>query len=203
MDAHSPSKIFAAAVWLVAAPVWPSDLIHAFAGNQFAGEIIVSPQIDINSSHTNASDQVDRARSNRKDEAPNATTIIILPEGADQGVLTPGHSGTQPNAQSIRLKARKYQQNGSQSSEPGALRFELSEDETTAQGQARDNRKRASNYAKGDLKSILTGKVGADGIPIVVCKGVNNQAGRIGDDIESGSVFSVVQNGRSVKVRCQ
>jgi hypothetical protein len=190
MDSHFPLKIFALTAWLVAASAW-------------SGEIIVAPQNDNSAPHTNASEQIDRARSYRKDETPSASTIIIIPENSDQGVLTPGRSGAPNSAQSNRLKARKYQQNGAQSTDSGILAIELPEDETTLQGQARDNRKRASNYAKGDLKSILTGKVGADGIPIVVCKGVNNQAGRIGDDIESGSVFSIVQNGRSVKVRCQ
>lgn len=231
MSAHHFLLAVAPLICVLANPVFASDRTRALGDIQLAGEIIVTPQTANNPSAkaadlvdrarasrkdeapTNAStiiivpgntSQVDRARAYRKDEVPGAPTIIVVPEDEEAGVLTPGRGGAAPSsAGSNRLKARKYQQNGSLSPDSGVLVIEPQSDESTTAARAKDNRARANSYAKGDLQSILTGKVGADGIPLVVCKGVNNQAGRIGDDVESGSVFTIIQNSRPTKVRCQ
>lgn len=203
--AHVELKAILSMAFILTAPnLLAAEWNDMSSGIQLAGEIIVSPQGGA-SAAPDASDLIDRARSQRQDDVPGATTIILIPEPGifEQGVLTPGPSGFPNSAKSNRLKAKKYQQDGSAGADTGIILIEPAEDDATAQGRARSNRARANSYANGDLKSVLTGKVGTDGIPIVVCKGVNNQAGRIGDDVESGNVFSIFQNGRPVKVRCQ
>ena len=45
--------------------------------------------------------------------------------------------------------------------------------------------------------------MGKDGVIVMVCDGVNNNVGRIGDDSQSGNKFTVMVNGRPTPARCK
>ena len=197
----APKTMILMAFALSASTLMATDFSLMPNAIQLAGEIIVTQQSG-NSTASQAAELLDRARAQRRDEVPGATTIILIPESDESGELESGQSSVPNGAKANRLKAKKYQKNGTTSTDSGIILIEPAEDSSSS-GRAQSSRARANSYTKGDLKSVLTRKVGADGIPLVVCKGVNNQAGRIGDDTESGSVFAIIENGRPIKVRCE
>lgn|GEM_PF-1244821 len=189
----------------ICTPAWSHDQDKWPADWLLAGEIIVTPQkssADSNSS-SGAIEQRSRARAYRKDTSSSSTTIV-LPAEESEGVLSPHIGRIEEKARTNRLKARSYQSGSDASTtspaqtgiDPGAL------ETGSTQERARANLMRARSYSKGEGQAANTPKVGPDGIPIVVCKD-DNVAGRIGDDVSSGSIIQIMQKGKPVKVRCQ
>jgi hypothetical protein len=70
----------------------------------------------------------------------------------------------------------------------------------TTRERLEENRAKARSYMKGETP---VGMVGQDGLMVVNCRDVDSVSGRIGDDTQSGSVISIFQNGKQVKVRCK
>lgn len=168
-------------------------------GFKLAGEILVSPpRSSGKSSSAASSENRERARSYKQDGTSAAgATVVIVPED-EEGLLSPRGTDSLPET---RAKAREYQSDthGQQpqilivpGQEPGRV-------ETTRE-RLEENRSKARSYMKGETP---VGMVGADGLLVVNCRDVDSVAGRIGDDTQSGSVISIFQNGKQVKVRCK
>lgn len=180
---------------------WPADRL-------LAGEIILVPQQGASktpSKASSAAEQRDRAKAYRKDEASGNTAIIVLPEEESEGALSPRGNVPAEKARENRSKARDYQ-HGTDSSFPQGLSKPdtgILLDGGSTQDRAHENRARASAYSRGDTQTGLTGRIGPDGVPLVVCKDRDNVAGQIGDDLKSGSVIVILRDGKQVKVRCQ
>lgn len=177
---------------------WPANKL-------LAGEIIMVPQQGAGNSPnktSSATEQREKARAYRKDETSAPTTIIVVPEEESEGALSPRVSAPPERARDNRSRASDYQHGTDSSLSPGSIRPDtgILLDGGTTQERARENRSRASAYTKGDNQPV---RVGPDGIPLVVCKDRDNVAGQIGDDLQSGSVFFILRDGKQVKVRCQ
>ena len=180
--------------------------------NRLLAEVIMVPQptpgkagSKAGSKAAGASEQRDRAKSYQQDEAPASTTVIVLPEEEADGALSPRGSPPPEKARDNRSRASDYQ-HGTDS--PLLNRLVKPEagsgvEPGSTQDRARDNRSRAGAYSRGETPSGLTGRVGPDGIPLVVCKDKDNVAGQIGDGLQSGSVIVILRDGKQVKVRCQ
>ena len=169
-------------------------------GYKLAGEIIVTPTGNSGkSSSMSATDNRERARSYKPDgaQAPG-TTVVIVPEEED-GLLSPRGGESAP---ANRAKAREYRTGPDSHSLPQILtppgrdpaRVETPRERVEA------NRSKAHSYMKGETP---VGMVGADGLMLVNCRDVDSVSGRIGDDTQSGSVITLFQNGKQIKVRCK
>ena len=60
-----------------------------------------------------------------------------------------------------------------------------------------------TDIAKGRIKEAAGALTGNDALPVVDCSNVDNVAGRIGDDTQSGSVITLMQGRNQVRVRCR
>lgn len=200
--------IFAAASVFASAFAMAEDLADWPANRLLAGEIIMVPQPGSGKApgkSPSSTEQRDRARAYQKDEASGTPTIIIVPEEESEGALSPRGSAPEGRARDNRSRAGDYQRGTDSSLHPGLIKPEtgILLDGGTTQERAHDNRARASGYSRGETQSGLTGRIGPDGIPLVVCKDRDNVAGQIGDDLKSGSVIVILRDGKQVKVRCQ
>lgn len=169
-------------------------------GYKLAGEIIVTPTGNSGkSSSTSAADNRERARSYKPDgpQAPG-TTVVIVPE-EEEGLFSPRGGESAP---ANRAKAREYQ-SGQDSHSVRPILIQPGRDPArmeTPRERMEANRSKARSYMKGETP---VGMVGADGLMLVNCRDVDSVSGRIGDDTQSGSVITLFQNGKQVKVRCK
>lgn len=178
-----------------------------YADRLLAGEIIMVPQQGAGKSPgktSSAAEQRDRAKAYQKDDVSAVPTLIIVPEEEGEGALAPRGGSSDGRAKDNRSRAGDYQ-HGNDSSYRPLIKPDgsISLDGVTTQDRAHDNRARASGYSRGESQTGLTGRVGPDGIPFVVCKDRDNIAGQIGDGLQSGSVIVILRDGKQVKVRCQ
>ncbi|MFA7281825.1 MAG: hypothetical protein WC100_17205 [Sterolibacterium sp.] len=172
-----------------------------------AGEIIMTPQqggSKPSGKASSATEQRDRAKSYQQDDFSAVPTLIIVPEEESEGALSPRGGSPEGRAKDNRSRAGDYQHGNDPSYRPSikpdtGIFF----DGGTTQDRAHDNRTRASGYSRGENQAGLTGRVGPDGIPFVICKDRDNVAGQIGDGLQSGSVIVILRDGKQVKVRCQ
>ncbi|MCK9283912.1 MAG: hypothetical protein M0P39_06475 [Rhodocyclaceae bacterium] len=197
-----------------------------------AGEIIVVPQPESGAA-SDASIQKDKARAYRKDKGEagstviitdqsspaeraraarkekesaghESSTIIILPQDEDEGLLSPERSAA-GRAMDNRARAKEYRRSAEPAGEGQIIVIPPAgsgADVESAHERARENRLRARDYSKGDRGSP-SAHIGVDGLPIIACKDTDNVAGRIGDDNLSGSVVTIFRDGKPIKVRCQ
>lgn len=177
------------------------------AGQLLAGEIILQPTDSGQKNLNRAGDQRARARAQRQDK-----TDTNGPESLEEeleGILAPRVGQPIENSTDLRQRARDYQRGNESNiilqpqSLPGGGAAVAPADMST-HDRAADSLSRARRYAKGGGSSGFTGKVGPDGLPLVVCDDVGSAVGRIGDDTAgSGSLITVIKDGRSIKARCQ
>lgn len=176
-------------------------LILCVANSVVAGEIIITPkQPDSGkSAAATAADNRERARSYLKEGAPApGTTVIVVPDDED-GVLAPRSGGSMP-PNSAAERAKEYiKKPGSQSRILIVPERDPSKP-LTRQEQMELNHSKARAWVKGEAPERT---MGADKLPLVNCREADSISGRIGDDTLSGSVITVFQNGRQVKVRCK
>lgn len=187
------------ALMLCAVNAGASDGTYWREGFRLAGEIIVSPARDEGGSAAAASaSSRDKARAYRQDAPPAGTTVIIMPE-EEEGMLAPRGGESLPSDR--RSRAREYRET-SDAPVPGQviiLPDQILEDRplTPREQTLKTNRSKARSYMKGESP------VGADGLPLVDCRDVGSTTGRVGDDTQSGSVITIIQNNKQVKVRCR
>lgn len=164
---------------------------------KLAGEIIMVPAGKTGSE--TATENREKARAYRSDAtATPGTTVVIVPED-EEGVLSPRGGASLPTN---RAKAREYRESTDAPGRPQIFVLpghDPAKPETTRE-RLEVNRSKAQSYMKGETP---VGKVGPDGLLVVNCLDAGSVSGRIGDDTYSGSVISVFQNGRQVKVRCK
>ena len=142
----------------------------------------------------------DKARAYQADRAPSPGITVIVAPNEDDGLLSPRGGGESLPAN--RAKAREYQ-SGPDSHGPSQILITPGRDSNTpetSRERLEDNRSKARSYMKGGTPIGLMGK---DELPVVNCRDVDSVAGRIGDDTQSGSVISIFQNGKQIKVRCR
>lgn len=144
----------------------------------------------------------DKARAYQSEGSPPASTTVIVVPNEDDGLFAPRGGESLP---ANRAKAREYQIGPDSHSQPQIVitpERDASVPETSRE-RLEDNRSKARSYMKGGTPAGLVGRVGADKLPLVNCLDVDNVSGRIGDDTQSGSVISIFQDGKPVKVRCK
>jgi hypothetical protein len=174
---------------------WPEGFL-------LAGEIIVSPARDEGGASTASSaSNRDKARTYRQDAPSSGTTAIILPDDDDEGgMLAPRGGESLPSDR--RSRAREYRESPDDAAMPGQviiLPDQILDDRPLGPREQtlKSNRSKARSYMKGEAT------VGSDGLPLVDCRDVGSTSGRIGDDTQSGSVITIIQNNKQVKVRCR
>ncbi len=174
------------------------------ASFRLAGEILLTPPASpgsaSNSASSRATDNRERAKSYQSEStrpSTTGTTVIIVPEGED-GMLSPRGAPLPDN----RSKARDYQRGSNTGTAPLILMTPERRDAgapETPREKLEENRSKARTYMKGESPFGATG----DKIPVVSCRDVENSTGRIGDDSQSGSVITIMRDGRAYKVRCK
>ncbi len=164
-----------------------------------AGPIDGLPAASAKSTGTASQSDRDKARAYQADgKLPASATVIVVPN-EEEGLLAPRGGESLPEN---RAKAREYQSGSEAHGQPQVLILpgrDPSKPETPRE-RVEDNRAKARSYMKGETP---VGMVGADGLLVVNCRDVDSVAGRIGDDTQPGSIISIFQNGKQVKVRCK
>jgi hypothetical protein len=74
---------------------------------------------------------------------------------------------------------------------------EMSSSEMAVHEGASGNVSKARAYMKNSTSQRVAE------LPVVSCDNVNNVTGRIGDDSQSGSIITILVNGKQVKARCK
>jgi hypothetical protein len=171
-----------------------------------AGEIVLGGEADNHgagavSTTTEASRQRATARDYRKEQIAAPPVLIVVPD-EEEGVLSPRTEPETAADHAARARAAR-QGDGGQAVVPlSGAEFDrpVTGDAMAAQN-ARKNRERAAAYRKGTQSvTVVTGN---DALPVVDCSNVENVAGRIGDDAQSGSIVTLMQGRNQVKVRCR
>lgn len=168
-----------------------------------AGEIILSPSQDGGAvSAATAGEQRDRARGYRKNQSPDAgTSIILVPEEEEEGMLSPRGGVESSRAAENRLRAKQLRQSEDGHGLPAIIMPGAGGDDASAHERAQESRLKARAYREHGQSA--TDKVGPDGIPLVLCPSTDNVAGRIGDDARSGGLIYIIRDGKSIKARCR
>jgi len=157
------------------------------------------PVGSVKSSGTTSMNSRDKARAYQAEGTPPASTTVIVVPSEEEGLLAPRGGESLPTT---RAKAREYQSGPDSHSQPQVLILpgrDPGKPETPRE-RVEDHRSKARSYMKGETP---VGMVGADGLLVVNCRDVDSVAGRIGDDTQPGSIISIFQNGKQVKVRCK
>lgn len=191
---------------------WPEEF-------RLAGEIIISPRPSgaTSKSGSGASDNRDKARSYQQGTA-QTPSIIIISEDDESGLFLREGGTPQDN----RSKAREYLRDP-ETGRPTTIMIipdQKIDGKDTNQNSLDRNRSKARRYSDGDTAGaegvgkntgraasylrdqVSSGVVGPDGVLVVVCTGADNAAGYIGE-LTSGSVFTLMINGKAVKARCK
>lgn len=182
-------------LWLV--------LVLASAGVAWSGEIILLPQkADGVGSATSAGGQRARAKGYRKEQPEAGSEVVLVPEDLveEDGMLSP-RGGVESSATENRLRAKVLRQSDEGHQAPPVILPGIAGDGDVAQERARNNRLKARAYREHGQSAMDS--VGSDGIPLVLCTNTESVAGRIGDDVQSGSLIYIISDGKSVKARCR
>ena len=181
---------------------------------KWVSEIVVPWGGSTKSSSTSASESRRKARASANDAtAPTLTTIVVVPDAEEDGVLSPSRMSSPSDN---RTKARDYS-HGVDPVNAAAVQILIENAPNgvdTNQSNLEKNRNKARQYSEGVSSGggkpgthvkigTSAGVVGADGVVVVVCDDTSNTAGRIGDDTQSGNIFAVVINGKLAKARCR
>ena len=197
-----------------AQPVWGVS-----QGLRILSEIVVSGGAAPSSSAGNgrstspaASESRNRAREALADAASQSEVLSNVIVVEEDSYTAPGRNGVPPDN---RRKAREYSQGeggvnpvivltkpGSETSVPSA-REGHSRNVNKAQRYLMDQDDGPTNSGKFTQSGTTMGVMGKDGVILMVCDGVNNTAGRIGDDTQSGNVLTILINGKPTPARCK
>lgn len=200
----------ALALFLMAAPAvsalaaessgWPE-------GQLLAGEIIMQAPDSGAKGVSRAAEQRSRARAQRQDKSD--TVGVEALEDELEGILSPRSVQPVESATELRQRARDYQQGSGSNiviqspAGSGAGGGVGVPGEMSTHDRAAENLAKARRYGRGENYGF-TGKVGADGLPLIKCDDVGSAVARIGDDTAgSGALITVMRNGRAIKARCE
>ena len=168
-----------------------------------------------NSRSTSAADSERRNKAraallNAESAVESSPTIQVIQD--NESYMSPGTSSAPPDN---RRKAREYLQDNSTQilvipkvgtetpSTTGGNRENASRNLNKARRYAQDQDDGPTNTGKFVQIGTSMGVVGKDGVIDIVCDGVNNNAGRIGDDSKSGSMFTIMVAGKPALARCK
>lgn len=167
-----------------------------------SAEIVVPTQQDSGKKAAKtAAESRAKAKAYRESESGSAKIIVVPEEEEEEGLLGPRRQ-PESGASVNRAKARQYQQGQGTTQIPIPIGRDSAGSAPTTAERAQENRARARSYVSTDNKVVVE-RIGSDGIPIVSCgKLVDNVAGRIGDDVQPGGVFFIMQDNKAIKVRC-
>jgi hypothetical protein len=147
---------------------------------------------------------------NAEASAESSPTIQVIQD--EESYMTPGTSSAPPDN---RRKAREYSQDnptqilvtpkwGTENpSATGGNKENASRNLNKARRYSQDQDDGPTNTGKFVQIGTSMGVVGKDGVIEIVCDGVNNNAGRIGDDSKSGSMFTIMVAGKPAIARCK
>ena len=190
-------------------------LFSGFRSIKFSSEIVVPLAGASKSNATSAAESRRKARSAASDAPPviSSPVIVIAPEPEEEGVLSPSRMSSPADN---RTKAKEYSRGLTPSNGTTVQLLTDTPSDTLDANQSNleKNRNKARQYADGGIGSgakpgtyiklgTSTGVIGKDGVVVFVCEETNNTVGRIGDDTQSGNIFSVLVNGKLVKARCK
>lgn len=182
---------------------WLALVSITMAGWAWSGEIILAPsKEDRTVSSPKAGEQRARAKSYRKDQPEAGTEIIPLPEEllTEEGMLSP-RGGVESSASENRFRAKVIRQGDEGYPATTVVIPGTSGESETVQERSRSNRLKARAYREHGQSAMDS--VGSDGIPLVLCTSAESVAGRIGDDVQSGSLIYIIRDGKPVKARCR
>lgn len=165
-----------------------------------AGEIILTPKTDSGKSTAAiGAENREKARAYLDDGKPApGTTVIVVPDD-EEGMLAPRGSGIlSPSGAGER--AKEYVKKPGVQNRIVIVPERDPSKPPTRKEQTEINHSKARAWVKGESPERTWG---ADKLPLVNCREADSVSGRIGDDTLSGSVITVFQNGRQVKVRCK
>lgn len=178
-----------------------------------AGEILIGPSGG--GSRSPSSDNREKARDYIKEDRSESGSpnIVIVPDHDGSGIFSPR---IMELPQDNRSKARDYiRDKDSGTSLPAIIVPPSGSRSDSTRDAAERQRNKARGYVDGwdgatgskpgTYVQIGTsmGVTGKDGIIVFDCAAISNVAGRIGDDLRSGSDFIVVINGKNHKARCR
>lgn len=189
----------------------------ALAGLVGAGEIVIAapPGSVGKTSVSNATDNRIKAQAYSQtqtnvDNAVTPTTIILVP---DAGLFEPAQTGRPPDN---RSKARNYLKDpNSNSTDPTVILLERApKNSEPSRANLEKNMNKARSYADGGSATgskpgtyvrygTAVGVVAADGVIVFACDQITNSAGRIGDDSQSGNLFTLSLNNKLLQARCK
>jgi len=170
-----------------------------FAAEMTNGEAIILAQSESGGAYEQVGRaQREAARSQSKIPLPASAVYVQQPD--DEGLFPQHGDDSLPDGKAREQKnsAKQHQSN------EGALSVRDINDglldqnsELAAREALAGNVSKARAYMKN-----RTGQRVAD-LPVVLCDDVANVNGRIGDDSRSGSIITVLQNGKPVRARCK
>jgi hypothetical protein len=186
----------------------------------FAGEIVLAPVVNTgntvhsqsNQTPSNVSATIQREKAAAYSGADNQQlpTIIVAPEVQ---LLAPSSTGKPPDN---RNKAKNYIKDANSASQPVTIIYpnKSSTGADTPRESLDKNLSKARRYSENGTTGVskpgtfikygsATGVIGADGVVVFSCGDINNSAGVIGDNSQSGNSLSVVVNGKVLQARCQ
>lgn len=208
----------AASLWVAAADGMGSQ------PTLFAGAILLdNPAPSRVGTPSAAQRQVDAAQAHIQADTGTLPTVELI----DPSTVTPSPSGR--SATDNRSRARKFLSNNGQpttqsdpqvplASVPGNLGAgagaATAPSQQTGAARAESAAAKARRYANGADAGLLRtgtyvrlgtaiGMAGADGVLEFNCSDTDNIAGRVGDAIQPGQIFTVVLSGRPMKARCK
>jgi hypothetical protein len=164
-----------------------------------AAEFVIAPNGDKASTpRDSAASMRDRARAQRGEEG-SAIPLTTIIEGLEESPFG-GRSGGATTEN--RNRARSYQQGGDGTTPLDIDRLLI--DPESNRGRVKSNLDRAHAYQQGRSPGVTNSRMGGtENLPLVDCGAVQNNTGRIGDDVQSGAVLTIMKGDRGVRVRCK
>jgi hypothetical protein len=165
-------------------------------------EIVIPTQQDSGGKTAKSAAEVRGKARAYQESASENSTIIVIPEDEDEGLLGPRRQ-PETGASQNRAKARQYQQGQGAAQVPIPITPDSGSTAPATVERAQENRAKARSYISSSDNTVVIERIGSDGIPIVSCgKLVANVAGRIGDDAQPGGIFFIMRDNKPFKVRC-
>lgn len=178
------------AVW---ACVGLTALLSANSG--VAGQIVIDPKV----SNPPAKEAPQPSRVVREPRRPVEVVLpasAVIMDGEDEEGFFPQHgddSLLDEKARASREGAKEQLQQGIVPPNAGAVEMP----DTNARDGVAGNLSKARAYMKNTTSQRISE------LPVVSCNNVDNVTGRIGDDSQSGSIITIMVNGKQVKARCK
>lgn len=164
-------------------------LLLANAG--LAGRIIIDPKVD---TPVKEAERPVRARTDPH-RVVGLPASAVITDVDDEAGFFPQHgddSLLDEKARVSREGAKEQLQQGVVQPNNGVDTPDLNTQEGVA-----GNLSKARAYMKNSTSQRVAE------LPVVSCDNVNNVTGRIGDDSQSGSIITIMVNGKQVKARCK